>query len=88
LDALANDIQDDDTKLAEARKAYDTVTDKLNNSKASLTVRLVQIRQNISQLDSYGVTLDAVYETKRTAAQDICDNKAPDSKQPVPKGKQ
>jgi hypothetical protein len=81
MDALAADLQDMDARLADAQSKYDAATQKLNNSQASLTTRLVRIRENLNNLDSYKVTRDAQFETKRTTAQEICDNKAPDSKQ-------
>jgi hypothetical protein len=87
MDALAADIQDTDAKLSEAQRAYDLVSLKLDDSKASLTVRLVKIRENRNVLDALGVSLDAAYETKRAAAQEICDQKTPDAvppKQPGP----
>jgi hypothetical protein len=85
MDALAADIQDSDARLAAAQKEYDAVTQKLNTSQAHLTETLVKIRQNLNTLDSYAVAVDASYETKRTAAQVICDGKTPDGKQ-VPQG--
>ena len=87
IDELLKDIQDSEARLASAQKTYDELTEKLSNFRTSLTARLVSIRQQQSRLDAYSLDVDAFYEKTRTAAQEICNSKAPDSKQTtLPKG--
>jgi Arc/MetJ-type ribon-helix-helix transcriptional regulator len=84
IDELLKDIQDSEARLASAQKTYDELTEKLSNFRTSLTARLVSIRQQQSRLDAYSLDVDAFYEKTRTAAQEICNSKAPDSKQTPP----
>lgn len=87
IDELVKDIQDSEARLASAQKTYDDLTEKLSNFKTSLTARLVYIRQQQTRLEAYALDVDSFYEKTRTAAQEICNSKAPDSKQtPLPKG--
>ena len=87
IDELVKDIQDSEARLESAQKTYDDLTDKLSSFKTSLTARLVFVRQNQTRLDAYALDVDSFYEKTRTAAQEICNSKAPDSKQtPLPKG--
>jgi chromosome segregation ATPase len=87
IDDLLKDIQDSEARLASAQKTYLELSEKLSNFKTSLTARLVFIRQQRSRLDAYTLDVDAFYEKTRTAAQEICNSKAPDSKStPLPKG--
>jgi hypothetical protein len=87
IDELVKDIQDSEARLASAQKTYEELTEKLGNFKTSLYARLVLIRQQQSRLDASSLDVDAFYEKTRTAAQEICNSKSPDSKQtPLPKG--
>lgn len=87
IDELLKDIQDSEARLASAQKTYDELTEQLSNFRTSLTARLVSIRQQQNRLDAYSLDVDAFYEKTRTAAQEICNSKAPDSKQTtLPKG--
>jgi chromosome segregation ATPase len=86
IDGLIRDIQDSEARLSEAQKQFDEITSSLNNLKASLTARLVNIRQNLAQLDTYRLEQHAAYEDKRKTAQEICNTKQPDTrKSPLPK---
>jgi septal ring factor EnvC (AmiA/AmiB activator) len=90
IDELLTDIQDSEARLSSAQATYTALTEKISNFKTSLTARLVTIRQQQSRLDAYALDVDAFYEKTRASAQEICNSKAPDSKQtPLPKnGKQ
>jgi len=86
IDELLKDIQDSEARLASAQKTYESLSEKLGNFKTSLTARLVSIRQQQGRLDAYSLDVDAFYEKTRTAAQEICNGKAPDSKAtPLPR---
>jgi chromosome segregation ATPase len=80
IDGLIRDIQDSEARLSEAQKQFDEITSSLNNLKASLTARLVNIRQNLAQLDTYRLEQHAAYEDKRKSAQEICNTKQPDTR--------
>ena len=80
IDGLIRDLQDSQARLSEAQKQFDEITSSLNNLKASLTARLVNIRQNLAQLDTYRLEQHAAYEDKRKTAQEICNTKQPDTR--------
>jgi len=86
IDGLIKDLQDSEARLSDAQKQFEDITSSINNLKASLTARLVNIRQNIAQLDTYRLEQHAAYEDKRKTAQEICNTKQPDTKKsPLPK---
>jgi hypothetical protein len=83
MDALVQDIQESEQRLAEAQKTYEEVTIKVRNMKASISARLVDIRQNRSRVEAYTLQLTSFYEQKRAEAQEICNTKQPDTKKTV-----
>jgi hypothetical protein len=88
IDGLVKDIQDSEARLNEAQKQYDTLTVQISNMKASISTRLVLIRQNKARLEAYGLDMSAYYEKQRAAAQEVCNTKQPDTRQtPLPKRK-
>jgi len=85
IDELVKDIQDSEARLADAQRTYDDLTVKVTNMKASISARLVDMRQNSARLDAYGIQLNAFYQKTRTAAQEVCNTKQPDLKRsPLP----
>jgi len=86
IDGLIRDIQDSEVRLSEAQRQFEDITSSLNNLKASITARLVNIRQNLAQLDTYRLEQHAAYEDKRKSAQEICNTKQPETRKlPLPK---
>jgi hypothetical protein len=83
IDSLILDIKDSEARLAEAKKQYDDVTAKVANMNASITARVIDMRQNIKRLEAFGLQQSAYYEKKREEAQEICNTKQPDSKRTV-----
>jgi hypothetical protein len=83
MDALVQDIQESERRLADAQKTYDEVTIKVRNMRASISARLVDIRQNRSRVEAYTLQLTSFYEQQRAAAQEICNTKQPDTKKTV-----
>lgn len=88
IDGLVKDIQDSEARLNEAQKQYDTLTVLIGNMKASISTRLIFIRQQTARLEAYGLDMSAYYEKQRAAAQEVCNTKQPDTRQtPLPKRK-
>ncbi len=77
IDALVSDIQDSEEKLAQAQKQYDDVSSQVKNMNTSIAARIINMRQNLTSLESYGLGLKAFYEDKRKSAQEICNLKQP-----------
>jgi hypothetical protein len=85
IDGLTTDIKDSEARLDKAQKDYDELTVQITNMNASITTRLVNMRQNINGLEAYNQQFTAFYETKRKDAQEICNLKQPNSRSPLPK---
>jgi chromosome segregation ATPase len=83
FDALIQDIQESEQRLAEAQKNYDEVTTKVRNMRASISARLVDIRESRSRIEAFALQLTSFYETKRATAQEICNTIQPDTKKTV-----
>jgi chromosome segregation ATPase len=86
IDALIKDIQDSEARLADAQQQFESLTAQITNMKASISARLVGIRQNSARLDAYGLDMGAFYEKTRAAAHEVCNTKKPDERStPLPK---
>jgi chromosome segregation ATPase len=86
IDALVLDIKDSEDRLTKAQKQYDDITAQVNNMNASITARLIDMRQQINRIQAYGLQLTAFYEDKRKDAQEVCNTKQPGaSRTPLPK---
>ena len=85
IDTMSRDIRDSQARLAHAQQQYKDVTDTINNLSASLGARIVNIRQNLVKLDAWELDQKAFYESKRTAAQEVCSMKQPSPGTPLPK---
>lgn len=85
IDTVSRDIRDSQARLAHAQQQYKDVTDTINNLSASLGARIVNIRQNLVKLDAWELDQKAFYESKRTAAQEVCSMKQPSPGTPLPK---
>jgi chromosome segregation ATPase len=83
MDALVQDIQESEARLSEARKTYDDVTIKVRNMQASISARLIDIRQNLSRVEAFALQLTSYYEQQRAVAQEICNTKQPDTNKTV-----
>ena len=83
MDALVQDIQESEGRLAEAQKTYNDVTIKVRNMQASISARLIDIRENLSRVEAYSLQLTSYYEKQRAAAQEICNTIQPDTKKTV-----
>lgn len=83
IDSIIKDLQESETKLTADQKKFDDVTQSVNNTKAVLAVRLIQIRKYKAQVDELRVDAHATYEEMRNAGQEICNGKRP-SASPVP----
>ncbi|HTQ57954.1 MAG TPA: hypothetical protein VMI94_25985 [Bryobacteraceae bacterium] len=77
IDDLKQEIIDSQDRLNKAQQAFDSITVQITNMKASITARLIGIRQNSARLDTFGLDQTAVYEDKRKVAHEICNTKQP-----------
>jgi hypothetical protein len=85
IDEMVLDIKESEGRLTEANKNYEDVSVKVRNMKASINVRLVEIRQNQRRVEAYGLEMRAYYDKTRAAAQEMCNAKQPDAiKTPLP----
>jgi hypothetical protein len=50
---------------------------------ASISARLIDIRQNLSRVEAFTLQLTSYYEQQRAAAQEICNTKQPDTQKTV-----
>lgn len=80
IDSIIREIQDSESRLTNAQEQFDDLTIKINNMKASITARLVEIRQNRATVDSIRLQRIAELEQKRAAANEICNTKQPVTK--------
>ena len=88
IDSLIVDIKDSEARLSEAQKQYEDVAAKVANMNASISARVINMRQNLNRIEAFGLQYTAYYEKKREEAQEICNTKQPDSKRTVlPKGR-
>jgi hypothetical protein len=86
IDELKKDILDSEERLNKAQQTFDSLTVQITNMKASITARLIGIRQNSARLDAYGLDQTAVYEDKRKVAHEVCNTKQPGTlRTPLPK---
>jgi len=86
IDGLIKDIQDSEARLNEAQQKYDSLTVAINNMRASISARLVNIRQQKNRVEAFELDMNAFYEENRKAAQETCNTKQPDTqKTPLPK---
>jgi chromosome segregation ATPase len=86
IDGIIKDIQDSEEHLASAQKDFDELTVKITDMKASISARVVDMRQNTARLDAFGLDMTAYYEKNRNAANEICNTKQPDTpRTPLPK---
>lgn len=85
IDALVLDIRDSETRLANAQKNYENLSVTVNNMNASLTTRLVDMRQMRNRVEAYGFERKSFYEGKRKEAQEVCNLKQPTTRTPLPK---
>jgi chromosome segregation ATPase len=86
IDGIIKDIQESEDHLASAQKDFDDLTVKINNMKAAISARVVDMRQNTARLDAFGLDMTAYYEKNRNAANEICNTKQPDTQRtPLPK---
>ena len=86
IDALIKDIQDSEARLNEAQQQFESLTSQITNMRASISARLVNIRQNWARVDAYGSYMTAFYEKARNAANEVCNTKKPDERStPLPR---
>jgi chromosome segregation ATPase len=86
IDALIKDIQDSESRLTDAQQQFDSLTTQIKNMKASISTRLVGIRQNTARLDAWQLDMTAYYEKARAAANEMCNLMTPVTGQtPLPK---
>jgi chromosome segregation ATPase len=86
IDALILDIKDSEDRLAQAQTKYDEVSTQVKNMNASITARLIDIRQTRNRIEAYGLQMKAFYEDKRKSAQEVCNLKQPNTgRTPLPK---
>jgi chromosome segregation ATPase len=83
IDSIIKDLQESETKLTADQKTFDDVTQSVNNTKAVLAIRLIEIRKYKAGLDEFRVGAHATYEEKRSAAQEVCNGKRPNAS-PLP----
>jgi len=79
IDGLIKDIQDSEARLTEAQQQYDSLTVQINNMRASISARVVNMRQQTARVEAYQLDMGAFYEKNRQAAQEICNTKQPDT---------
>jgi len=77
IDDLKNEIIDSQDRLNKAQQQFDSISAQIKNMKASLTARLIGIRQNSARVDTFGLTQSAVYDDKRKVSHEICNTKQP-----------
>jgi hypothetical protein len=85
IDGLIKDVQDSQARLTAAQSKFNELTVSITNMRASLTARLVSIRQNLLAVEAWHADTVANFDSKRTAAQEICMMKQPSSSTPLPK---
>jgi chromosome segregation ATPase len=71
IDGVIKDIRDSQARLDHARKEQDSVTERLAVLNASISTRLVRIRENLARLDTWQVDKNAYYAERRTSANDV-----------------
>jgi hypothetical protein len=77
IDALSKDIADSGARLTDAQKSFDELSKRVSNMQASMSARLIAIRQNTARLTAYGLQMDAFYAAKREAAAALCTAQPP-----------
>jgi chromosome segregation ATPase len=86
IDEVKNDIRDSEDHLNKAHEQFDSITVSIKNMKASITARLIDIRQSSARLEAWGLDQTSVYEAKRKAAHEVCNTKQPGTMHtPLPK---
>lgn len=86
IDALILDIKDSEARLDQAQKQYDEITVQVNNMSASISARLIDMRQQLNRIEAYGLQMASFYEDKRKDAQEVCNLKQPNTtRTPLPK---
>jgi chromosome segregation ATPase len=88
IDEIVLEIKESEGRLSEAQKEYDEVTAKVTSMNASLTAQLIDMRQEVNRVQSYGLQMDAFYEHKLKDANEVCNTKRPGaSRTPLPGAK-
>ena len=72
IDGVIKDIRDTEARLENARQQQESVNARLRDLKASLSTRLISIRENKVRLDAWQVDQSAYYAERRTSANDVC----------------
>src|ERR1700691_2446278 len=62
IDELKTEIINSQETLTKAQLQFDSISVQIKNMKASLTARLIGIRQNLARVDAFGLTQAAVYD--------------------------
>ena len=65
LDDLLVDVRESEARLSQAEKRYTEITASVESGRASLTARLVEIRQSLRRVEAYGLEAASYYEEKR-----------------------
>ena len=85
IDGIIKDIKESEDHLESAQKDFDELTVKINNMRASISARVVDMRQNTARLEAFGLDMAAYYEKNRNAGNEVCNTKQPDTKRaPLP----
>jgi hypothetical protein len=66
------DLRDSEVRLREVRKTYDDLLLPLRNTEASMSERLVDIRQNTRRVEAYALQMGADYEKTHASAARNC----------------
>lgn len=71
IDAVIKDIRDSEARLDHAKQEQDSVSARIRDLKASISTRLVRIRENISRLGAWEVDQNDYYAERRASANDV-----------------
>jgi len=72
IDGVMKDIRDTEARLENARQQQESVAARLRALDASISTRLIIIRQNKVRLDAWQVDQSAYYAERRASANDMC----------------
>jgi hypothetical protein len=72
LDGVIKDIRDTEARLGHAREEQDSVRVRIRELNASISARLVRIRENLAKLESWQLDQNAYYAERRATANDVC----------------
>lgn len=72
IDGVVKDIRASEARLEHARQEQEAVSARIRDLNASISTRLIRIRENISKLGAWEVDENAYYAERRTSANDVC----------------